>query len=113
MVQVMQMGIGLRIFLVLGAILAFAMVVRKIKKTEMQAGDSVFWLVLCGALVIVALFPQLAFWASEVLGFESPSNFVLLLVIAILMIKVFFLSADVARLRQKLTALIQEMALKP
>lgn len=109
----MQMGIGLRIFLVLGAILAFAMVVRKIKKTEMQAGDSVFWLVLCGALVIVALFPQLAFWASEVLGFESPSNFVLLLVIAILMIKVFFLSADVARLRQKLTALIQEMALKP
>lgn len=107
------MGIGLRIFLVLGAILAFAMVVRKIKKTEMQAGDSVFWLVLCGALVIVALFPQLAFWASEVLGFESPSNFVLLLVIAILMIKVFFLSADVARLRQKLTALIQEMALKP
>ena len=107
------MSIGLRIFLVLGAILAFAMVVRNIKKTEMQASDSVFWLVLCGALVVVAVFPQLAFWASEALGFESPSNFVLLLVIAILMIKVFFLSADVARLRQKLTALVQEMALKP
>ena len=98
------MSIGLRVFLVCGALLAFLVVVRKIKKTDMQAGDSVFWLILCGALVVVAVFPQL--------GFASPSNFVLLLVIAILMVKVFSLSSDVARLRQKMTTLIQEIALK-
>ncbi|WP_305299809.1 DUF2304 domain-containing protein [Parvibacter caecicola] len=106
------MSIGLRVFLVCGALLAFLVVVRKIKKTDMQAGDSVFWLILCGALVVVAVFPQLAFAASDLFGFASPSNFVLLLVIAILMVKVFSLSSDVARLRQKMTTLIQEIALK-
>lgn len=106
------MGLGLRIFLIAGAILAFVTVAHKIRKTDMQAGDSVFWLILGGCLVVVAVFPQTAFGASKLLGFESPSNFVLLLVIAVLMIKVFSLSSDLACLRQRLTILIQELALK-
>lgn len=106
------MSLGLRLFLVIGAVLAFIVVVRKIKKTDMQASDSVFWLVFCGSLVIIAIFPQLAIDASGLLGFESPSNFVLLLVIAILIVKVFSLSTDIAQLRQKVYRLIQELALK-
>lgn len=78
----------------------------------MQARDSVFWLVFCGALLLLALFPQIAFFASSLLGFESPSNFIFLAVIVILLIKVFSLSSELAVLRQKLTAVLQEMALR-
>ena len=106
------MNIALRVFLVLGAVVAFAVVVRKIKKSDMQARDSVIWLICIGALVLLAVFPQIAFVASQVLGFESPSNFILLAVIAILLIKVFSLSSDIAVLRQKQTTIVQEIALR-
>ena len=106
------MNIALRIFLVIGAVIVFAMVIRKIRKSEMQASDSVFWLLFAGAFVVVALIPQIAFVVSDWLGFDSPSNFVFLFVIAILFIKAFTLSADVARLRQKVVALTQEIALR-
>lgn len=106
------MSLALRLFLIIGAALTFLMVIRKIRKTEMQSSDSVFWLLLCGALVVIAVFPQIVIALAYALGFESAANFVLLLVIAILLIKVFSLSSELARLRQKVTVLVQEIALR-
>ncbi len=106
------MNVALRLFLLVGAFAVFAMVIRKIRKSEMQSGDSVFWLVFAGSFVVLAIFPQVAFALSDLLGFASPSNFIFICAIALLLIKLFTLSAEVARLRQKLVALTQEIALR-
>ncbi|WP_261429648.1 DUF2304 domain-containing protein [Xiamenia xianingshaonis] len=108
----MSMNVALRLFLLVGALAVFAMVIRKIRKSEMQSSDSVFWLLFAGSFVLVAVFPGIAFALSDLLGFDSPSNFVFIYAIAILLIKLFSLSAEVARLRQKLVALTQEIALR-
>lgn len=106
------MSLALRLFLIIGAVVVFAVVVRKIRKSEMQSGDSIFWLLFAAIFVILGIFPQIAFTLSGVFGFESTSNFIFLATIALLFIKLFLLSAEVAKLRQKIVALTQEIALR-
>ena len=74
--------------------------------------DAIFWLLFIAVIAILAIFPGIAYVLSGVLGFDSPSNFVFLCVIAILLIRVFSLNAKVAHLRAKTNSLIQEIALR-
>ena len=106
------MNIVLRLFLAVAAVGVLALVVRKVHKSEMQTGDSVFWVLFAGSFVILALFPQVAYFFSSVLGFASPSNFIFLYTIGILVLQCFLLTAKVAHLRMKVNTLVQELALR-
>lgn len=112
MVSVIYMSLALRLFLIAGAVIVFAVVIRKIRKSEMQSGDSIFWIILAAVFVVIGIFPQIAFALSSIFGFDSPSNFIFLSTIALLFIKLFLLSTEVAKLRQKVVALTQEIALR-
>lgn len=106
------MNAFLRIFLVIIAFVTLVFVLRKIKKSEMQSDDSVFWFLFAASFVLLAVFPQIAFFFANLLGIESPANFIFLYAIGILLIKVFSLSTKIAHLRLKLNALVQEIALR-
>lgn len=106
------MSLALRIFLLVCAVLVLIFVIRKIKKSEFETMDAIFWLLFILVLALLAIFPGIAYALSGVLGFDSPSNFVFLCVIAILLIRVFSLNAKVAHLRAKTNFLIQEIALR-
>lgn len=106
------MSAVLRLFLLLSAAVVLALVIRKIKKSEFQSGDALFWLVVCVLFVLFALVPHVVFACSDLLGFESPSNFVFLSAIAILLIRLFSLNATVATLRNKLNRFVEEYALR-
>lgn len=105
------MNISLRIFLVVSAVAVLYFVVRKIKKSKFEASDSIFWLFFIAVLVVLGAFPQISYGLANILGFESPSNFIFLCVIAILLIRMFSLTAKVSLLRTKLDSLVQEVAL--
>ncbi len=102
----------LSLFLAVGAILALVFVLLKIRKSQIQTADAVFWFLLAAALVVMAIFPQIAFWCAGVLGIESPANFIFLCAVAILFIKVLLQSAEIAKLKGKLIQLAQETALR-
>lgn len=106
------MTTNLRIFLIIGAVLLLVMVIRNIKKSQFDTQDTFFWLGLSVLLIVAAVFPQLVYWLSALLGFQSASNFVFLAVIAILLWRLFRLQETLSVLRQKLTVLAQEVALK-
>lgn len=106
------MTLALRIFLFVSAIVVLIFVFRKIKKSEFEIADSIFWLLFVGVLALFALFPQIAYVLSSLFGFVAPSNFIFLAVIAILLIRVFTLNAKLAHLRAKVNSLIQEIALR-
>ena len=63
-------------------------------------------------LLILAIFPRIAYFFSDLLGFLSPSNFVFLVVIALMLLKLFNLACDVSRLSDKVEQLSQELALE-
>ena len=50
-------------------------------------------------------------YPGDLLGFLSPSNFVFLVVIALMLLKLFNLACEVSRLTDKVEQLSQEVAL--
>lgn len=106
------MALSLRLFLLISAVIVLVFIFRNIKKSEFEISDSVFWFLFVASLVIIALFPQITYSVSSLLGFISSSNFIFLAVIGILLIRIFTLNAEVAHIRSKLNSLIQEIALR-
>ena len=105
------MSLVFRIALIIGALLVFAFVLRKIRRSEIKVGDSTFWFLFAFSFVLLAIFPQIAFFFANVLGIESPSNFVYMYVIVVLVLHSFSVSVELSKVRAKLTTLIQEEAL--
>lgn len=100
------------ISLVVCAVGAFGFILYKIRKSEIKIADSTFWFLFAASLVLLAIVPQIAFFFAELLGIESPSNFVFLYVIAVMVIREFVSTAEISKLRSRLTALAQKEALK-
>ena len=105
------MSVQLRILLAVGALSAFLFVARNIRKNKIRMEDAVFWVVLSVLLLVVALVPQIAIRCAALIGFISASNFVFLVIVGLLLMKLFSLSAEVSRLKFKVESLVQEEAL--
>ena len=68
------MSISLRVLLIVSAAVVLLFVVRKLKKSQMQVLDSLFWLLFSLSFVMLGIFPEIAVACSELFGFVSPSN---------------------------------------
>ena len=101
----------LRALLIIAAVCALGVVGRQVKKEKLLIEDAVFWVVSAAILVIVAIFPGIAINLAYALGFMSASNFVYLVIIALLLWKVFACSSEISRLKVKVNELAQEIAL--
>lgn len=106
------MTILFKIALVVGAVCVFAFILRKIRRSEIKISDSTFWFLFAASLVLLALFPHIAFFFSNVLGIESPANFVFLYVIAVLLIREFISTVEISKLRSRLATFAQNEALR-
>lgn len=106
------MNLTLRVLLVICALIAFAYMLRKIRKSEVKIADSTFWFLFGLSLVVLAVFPWIAYFFAGLMNIESPTNFVFLYVIAVLLIREFITTTELSQTRSKLTFLTQEIALK-
>ena len=105
------MSVSLRILLIVSAAVVLLFVVRKLKKSQMQALDSLFWLLFSLSFVILGVFPEIAIAFAALFGFVSPSHLVFLYVIAVLVVRDFCNSLRLAKLEERLNALAQAIAL--
>ena len=106
------MTTSLRIVLVVSALLVLYLIIRRLKKTQIEVMDSIFWLFFSFSFVLMALFPEIALYFSRLLGFQSSANFVYVYVIAVLVMRDFASTTKIAMLRKKMEALVQELALR-
>lgn len=106
------MSLTLRIALIVVSVLACAYVLRRIRRAQMEIEDAIYWIFASGALVIISIFPQIPDFFSHLLGIQSPSNFVFLSVIFVVIVKLFSLSLEVSLLKQKLKSTIQNVAIR-
>lgn len=106
------MSIVLRIALIVVCVMACGYVLRKIRRAQMEIDDAIYWIVVSIVLVIISIFPQIPDFFSDLLGIQSPSNFVFLSVIFVVILKLFSLSLEVSALKQKLKSTIQNVAIR-
>ncbi len=105
------MSIMLRISLLLGALFALGIVIHSVRKSRIRISDSVFWVTSATLLLLFALIPQIPFFFSQLFGFVSTSNFVLVVVIALMLIKLFHQSCSISQLTHKVESLSATIAL--
>ena len=106
------MTLVLKILLLIGALFAMGIVINSVRKSKIRISDSVYWVVSAGILVLFALIPQLAYFFSSLFGFMSPANFVLMLVIVMILIRLFHQSCAISKLTYKVEQLSSELALR-
>lgn len=102
----------LRCTVLLCALFVLAFVIRKLRKSKINTPDSIFWLFMSFCFLVNALFPKLAYFFSDLLGFQSPSNFIFLIVIGLMLIRELMIQQEVTELKTKVTQLIEEIALR-
>lgn len=98
----------MRILLVLVSIGTTWWILHKIRKSKVKMEDAIFWMFFSGLLLILAIFPQLSFYLSDLLGIDSPANLVFLMIICLLLEKIFTLSIVVSQLEEKVSVLSSE-----
>ena len=106
------MTVIFRIALIVGAVLTLIFVLRKIRRSEMKIADSTFWFVFSVLLVVIAVFPPVLYFFSNLLGIQSPANFLFLVILAILLLREFNSTLQISKLREQVSRLTQELALK-
>ncbi len=106
------MSINLRIALVIVSFALLVFIIRGIKKSRFEIADSIYWFFISALVLFTALVPGVAYIVSSLLKIESPSNFVFACGIVLLLVRTFRQEQKIASLRQKLTTLTQEEALK-
>ena len=110
-VQAHHMSLPLRIVLILASVLVVVWVLSKIRKKQLHIDDSLYWIISSCLLLVVSIFPQIAFFFSEMLGIKDATNFVFLVVIFIVLIKLFKTAIDLSIQKQRLNTLVQTLAL--
>lgn len=105
------MSTVLRITLIVISAIVAIYTIKKIRKSQLNIDDSVFWIGFSILLLIMSIFPQVPTFFSNLLGIATPVNFVFLFVIALVLIKLFKLAIDLSTTKHRLNHLIQRIAI--
>ena len=101
------MSLTLQILLVL----FFIILVKNVKKGKLRTDYALAWILCSIALIILSVFPQIAFFVARLIGVISTANIVFAAIIFMLIILVYVLFNKVSMLEEKQKNLIQEIAI--
>lgn len=85
---------------------------RKIHQAKMQIEESLFWFLFSALLLVLSIFPQIATWATRLLGMMSTSNFIFLFIIFVLLVRMFYMTLKISQLDDRLKNFAQKMAIE-
>ena len=105
------MSVPLRIILIAVSVMTWAWILRQIRKAQMKIEDSIFWFLFSMVLVLLGAFPQIVTVGAEIVGVQSPVNFVFLTIIFVLIVKLFRMSVRISQLESKVQMFAQRYAL--
>lgn len=105
------MDLTLRIFLFVLSVLFLAFVLLRIRRGRYLLKYSLIWIVLSAIGVVSAVFPIWIYQVSNLLGFESPSNFVYLALIGFLLITSIIFGGILSKQENMIKTLIQEVSI--
>ena len=82
-----------------------------VKKDKFKVKYSIVWLLLFGILLICLLIPGFLEGLTHILGFQTPSNMIFSMLIAVLVVINISLTGIVSSQDKKIRLLVQEVSL--
>jgi hypothetical protein len=105
------MNTGLRLLALGMGVWLFVVLFELIRRRKLKERHAIFWVVLSVGFVLLAAFPGVALWFTELLGFELPSNLLFFGSLVILFAVALQTSVELARLGEHTRRLAEELAL--
>ena len=105
------MSTALKIFSIMFVIIIITTIVHLLKKEKISIKYSIVWLIPSFLLLIFTLIPGFLTWTSKVMGFQTASNMIFALLIALLIIISIALTVIVSNQKKLIRTLIQEVSL--
>lgn len=102
----------LRIVLLFAAAFSALWIIYRIRKAKVRLEDTLFWIATAFILLILGLFPQVSYLAAQILGIQSPSNFIFFAMICLLFEKLLTMSIIHSQMEDKYVTMAAEMALR-
>lgn len=104
------MQIELRIGLLIASIITLAFILTNVVKNKMNIHYSMIWIVWGVCLVLISIFPQIIYWASNLLRVEMPSNMVFLIMIFLLYCLSYYIYLQISKHNEEIVTLNYEIA---
>ena len=101
-----------RILLIVVSLFTTYYILKRIRQSKLQIEYAIFWILFSGVLIVFSLFPWLVSLFTRMIGMHLPVNFIFLLFIFVLMVKLFFTTIELSSLENKVKDLTQELALE-
>lgn len=101
----------LRIEMFVIAIFFLFFVIRSINKNHMSLNRAFGWLITSLFLVLFSIFPSLPEQLSDLFGFETPSNFLFLIAVFVLLILAIQNTIVTSKQQNQIKSLIQEVSI--
>lgn len=96
---------------VLAALAAVVFVLYLLRRGILPERFAALWIFVSGAVLVLALFPQILTWMAQVTGVQVPLNLVLFAAALLLLLVSVQLSFEVGRLESRTRRLAEEVAL--
>ena len=69
------------------------------------------WIVFALGIVVIAIFPEVVYFFTGLIGVESPTNAIYLVIIFIMLIMIFYLFMKTSILESKLNKMVENFAI--
>ncbi len=103
--------LGLRIFLIVGALLYLGLIFFLLKKRKLNVQYSIIWLASAVVLILFAVFPYIVAVLRDIFKIEMPVNLVFSLLFVFVLLLLLSLSIIVTGFATKINRLAQTQAL--
>ncbi|SEI97476.1 hypothetical protein SAMN05216514_10730 [Kandleria vitulina] len=105
------MSLNLRVGLIVVSFLFFVYIIKNVRKNKLRSDYAMGWLLLSIALLVLSIFPQIAYFVGGLFSVISISNIVFAAVLFMLIVLNYILFTKVSKLEEKQKNLIQEIAI--
>lgn len=105
------MTLTLKLFLIITLLFLGYLIIHKVNNQDISMRYSCTWLVMIFILIILALFPQIAMYLANILGFEKSSNMIFLISIIVLFYISFIHTITISKQNEKIKDLVQEISI--
>lgn len=99
------------VFLFVGTVAALLFILYLLRRRQLRGKFAMLWVTLGLVLLVLALFPGLVTWASELLGITYPPALFLVVAVGFLIVVVIHFSWEISRLEERSRTLAEEVAL--
>ena len=95
----------------IAALITFIFVIDMLRRGVLREKYAVLWLFFSGAALLLAIFPAILVWLTEVLGVAEPVNLLFFVTIVLLVLVSVQLSYELSRHEARIRRLAEEVAL--